>query len=254
MRATADSERKRACVAMTNICILLQKTPRATLTLHGVRGAAAPSKTLKGNSMVNTNTSMDAAANSAGASANDGGGGSWHEMLRGGDRVLIRPIHTNDVEMERKFIEALSPESRRFRFLDTMNSPSDALLQQFTTINPLTDMAYVAVAEAGEKALEVGVARFSAQPGGKDCEFAVVVSDAWQQKGLGTLLMQHLIAAAQKLGIEKMHSSDLEDNNLMRKFAEHLKLDHKRDPDDITQVLYSIDLRTPAASLPANAM
>ena len=51
--------------------------------------------------------------------------------------------------------------------------------------------------------------------------------------------MKYIIVAAQKLGIEKMHSSDLEDNNLMRKFAAHLQLDHQRDPDDTTQVLYS---------------
>jgi acetyltransferase len=189
---------------------------------------------------------MDTAASNDSAAGEDRAAGGRHEMLRGGDRVLIRPIHKGDVEMERKFIEALSPASRRFRFLETLNSPSDALLEKFTTIDPLTDMAYVAVVEDGGKELEVGVARFSAQADGKDCEFALVVSDAWQNKGLGTLLMKYLVVAAQKLGIEKMHSSDLEDNNLMRKFAAHLQLDHKRDPDDITQVLYTVDLRLPA--------
>ena len=188
---------------------------------------------------------MDEAANSNSASSKEGASGGWHEMLRGGDRVLIRPIHKDDVEMERRFIEALSPQSRRFRFLDTLNSPSDALLEKLTTLNPLTDVAYVAVVEDGAREFEVGVARFSAQTDGKDCEFAVTVLDAWQNKGLGTLLMKYLIVAAQKLGIEKMHSSDLEDNNLMRKFAAHLQLDHQRDPDDTTQVLYSVDLRSP---------
>ncbi|WP_218509134.1 GNAT family N-acetyltransferase [Variovorax sp. dw_308] len=190
--------------------------------------------------------SKDAAANNDSAAGNEGLNGGRHEMLRGGDRVLIRPIHKDDVEMERKFIEALSPASRRFRFLETLNSPGDALLQKLTTIDPSTDMAYVAVIEENAKEIEVGVARFSAQAGGKECEFAVTVSDAWQNKGLGTLLMKYLIVAAKKLGIEQMHSSDLEDNNLMRKFAAHLQLDHKRDPDDITQVLYTVDLRKPA--------
>lgn len=197
--------------------------------------------------------SMDAAANSDSAAGKDGVNGGWHEMLRGADRVLIRPIHAGDVEMERKFIEGLSPESRRFRFLETMNSPSDELLQKLTTINPLTDVAYVAVVGVGAGETEVGVARFSAQEDGEDCEFAVVVSDAWQNKGLGTLLMKYLIVAAQKLGIEKMHSNDLEDNNLMRKFTAHLHIAHKRDPDDTTQVLYSIDLRSPPLHLAASA-
>ncbi|WP_213953424.1 GNAT family N-acetyltransferase [Variovorax sp. dw_954] len=195
--------------------------------------------------------SKDAAASNDSAAGNEELNGGRHEMLRGGDRVLIRPIHKDDVEMERKFIEALSPESRRFRFLETLNSPSDALLAKLTTIDPSTDMAYVAVIEENAKEIEVGVARFSAQAGGKECEFAVTVSDAWQNKGLGTLLMKYLIVAAKKLGIERMHSSDLEDNNLMRKFAAHLQLDHKRDPDDITQVLYTVDLRKPALHVAA---
>ncbi|MDM0112304.1 GNAT family N-acetyltransferase [Variovorax sp. J22R133] len=204
--------------------------------------------------MISATTSPGPVASKATRAANDLSNESWTEMLRGGDRVLIRPINTNDVEMARKFIEALSPQSRRFRFLETLNSPSEELLEKLTAINPLTDMAYVAVVGEGTQQREVGVARFSAQADGHDCEFAVVVSDAWQEKGLGTLLMQHLIEAARRLGIEKMHSSDLEDNNLMRKFAQHLHLDHKRDPDDITQVLYTVDLRSHPVQHPVNAV
>ena len=145
--------------------------------------------------------------------------------------------------MERRFIEGLSPRSRRFRFLSTIRSPSDALLKQLTAIDSSTDAAYVALIVVGAKEREIGVARFSAQPDGKDCEFAVTVSDEWQNKGLGTLMMQHLIDVARARGIESMHSSDASDNDLMRKFAEHLNFQHRRDPDDATQVLYSVDLK-----------
>lgn len=69
------------------------------------------------------------------------------EVLRDGTRVLIRPIRARDIELERRFIEGLSPTSRRFRFLESMSSPSEALLKQLTLINPSTDAAYVAVLE-----------------------------------------------------------------------------------------------------------
>ena len=167
----------------------------------------------------------------------------WEEELRDGTRVLVRPIHAQDVELERRFIEALSPSSRRFRFLETMNSPTDALLRQLTVINPSTDAAYVAVIAVAGQEREIGVARFSARADGHDCEFAVTVSDEWQHKGLGTLLMRRLIDVARARGIEAMHSSDAADNSLMRKFAEHLHFQHKRDPDDATLVRYSVDLR-----------
>ena len=110
--------------------------------------------------MTSAKTSTDTAAGNAAAPSENLPGEIRAEMLRGGDRVLIRPIHKVDVGMRRRFIEALSPQSRRFRFLETLNSPSDELLEKLTVVNPLTDMAYVAV-----------------QTDVHDCEFAAAVRD-----------------------------------------------------------------------------
>ena len=170
---------------------------------------------------------------------------SWTEVLRGGDRVFIRPVHRSDIALERRFIEGLSPGARRFRFLESMASPSDTLLRELTEIDPLTDVAYVAVIDDEARDHEVGVARFSAQPDQSDCEFAVVVSDRWQNKGLATHLMWHLVEAARRRGITHMHSSDPRNNDLMRRFAAHIRLKHQRDPDDATQVIYSIEVPPP---------
>ncbi len=163
-------------------------------------------------------------------------------VLRDGTRIHVRPIHPVDIELERRFIESLSPTSRRFRFLDTLSSPSAALLEQMTVINPATDAAFVALLDTGEQTQEIGVARFSAQADGHDCEFAVTVTDKWQHKGLGTLLMQYLIEVAHARGIKTMHSSDSADNDLMRKFADHLHFEQQRDPDDATLVRYTVRL------------
>ena len=164
-------------------------------------------------------------------------------VIRGGDRIFIRPLHAQDVELERHFIENLSPVSRRFRFLESMTTPSDGLLAQLTQLDPATDMAYVAVTVTGSTEEQIGVARFSVTADRLDCEFAVTVADRWQNKGLGTLLMQHLIDDAIDRGIETMHSSDARDNELMRRFAAHLDLEHRSDPDDPSQIIYSLDLK-----------
>lgn len=171
------------------------------------------------------------------------------EVLNDGTHVTVRPIHPEDIELERRFIEALSPTSRRFRFLETMRAPSAALLKQMTVINPSTDAAYVALLGTGAQATEIGVARFSAQADGQDCEFAVTVSDAWQNKGLGTLLMRRLIEVAKTRGIKTLHSSDAADNTRMHQFADHLHFQHRRDPGDATLVLYSVDLTAGDAQL-----
>ena len=167
---------------------------------------------------------------------------AWQQQLRDGTQVMIRALHAQDVELERRFIEALSPQSRRFRFLETMSSPSEALLRQLTALDPLTDVAYLAVVGSGAQEREIGVARFSAGAGAADCEFAVTVSDEWQRKGLGAALMAHLVDAARARGIHAMHSADSFDNDSMRQFAGHLKFQKTTDPADSRLVLYSVDL------------
>ncbi len=168
--------------------------------------------------------------------------GDWVEELHDGTKVTIRALHAHDVELERRFIEALSPESRRYRFMETMSSPSESLLAQLTTLDPLTDVAYLALLGTGPGQREIGVARFSAAPGATDCEFAVTVTDDWQRKGLGTALMRHLINVARARGFRAMHSSDSSDNDSMRQFAAHLHFQKSPDPDDARLILYSVKL------------
>jgi acetyltransferase len=163
-------------------------------------------------------------------------------VIRGGDRVVLRSIGPQDLELDRRFIEGLSPASRRFRFLETILTPSDALLNQLTVLDPATDVAIVAVVGDGSRERAVGVGRFSARAAGKDCEFALTVADDWQQKGLGTALMARLMDCARGRGIACMHSSDAADNALMRKFAANLHLRHETDPDDATLIRYSVDI------------
>lgn len=169
----------------------------------------------------------------------------WKETLRDGTQVLVRLIGASDRELERSFIEGMSPAARHFRFLDTMKSPSPALLTQLTVINPATDVAFVALLAKPGAATEIGVARFSALADGSDCEFAIAVGDAWQKKGLGALLMHRLIDAAQARGIGSMHAISAADNNAMRGLAERLGLRRTRDPEDGAQVVYRTALQLP---------
>jgi GNAT superfamily N-acetyltransferase len=167
----------------------------------------------------------------------------WKVKLRDGTTVLIRPIHGADLEMERRFIERLSPLTRRMRFLGEVKTPSAALLDQLTHPDPVRDAAFVALVADGAEKREVGVARFSSRPDGLACECAVVVSDEWQGRGLATILMQHLIEIARERGIECMYSVDLAGNFAMQELTAHLGFQRKPDPNDPSQVLHVLDLR-----------
>jgi len=171
----------------------------------------------------------------------------WKDRLRDGTTVLIRPIRGDDAQIERRFIEHLSAQSRRFRFLGEVKHPSARLIEQLTHPDPLHDAAFVALVAEGSVKTEIGVARFSARPDGLSCECAVAVSDEWQHRGLATLLMQHLIDVARARGIECMYSIDVADNSGMRELSEHLGFKRKPDPDDASQVLHVLDLKAPTA-------
>ena len=179
-------------------------------------------------------------------SQTDASGGhseSWHEKLRDGTTVLIRPIRESDLELERRFIKDLSLQSRRFRFLGEIKSPSASLLKQLTQLDPTRDAAFVALIADGADKREIGVSRFNARADGLTCECAVTVSDEWHNQGLATILMRRLIDVARERGIECMYSMDAAENNEMRELAEHLGFTRKPDPDDGTQVLHTLDLK-----------
>lgn len=165
------------------------------------------------------------------------------ETLRDGSRILVRPICKQDAQLERNFIEGLSPQSRRFRFLASIKSPSEALLKQLTDLDESKEAAFIALTTDSTQQREVGVARFSAQRDGS-AEIAVTVDDHWQGKGLATLLMQRLIEVARERGIERLYSIDSADNHAMRDLAGHLGFSCKPDPLDATQVVHSLQLRS----------
>ncbi|OGQ97732.1 MAG: hypothetical protein A2521_02180 [Deltaproteobacteria bacterium RIFOXYD12_FULL_57_12] len=84
---------------------------------------------------------------------------------------------------------------------------------------------------------EVGVARFVIDPDGNGCEFAVVVADEWQKRGLGGKLMQALISHATSRGIKRIHGSVLKNNSDMLQFVKGLGFEVTANPDDSSVLL-----------------
>src|SRR5207342_2792470 len=85
--------------------------------------------------------------------------GLWIEALRDQHQVLIRPVSRSDRQAEREFIETLSPESRRFRFLGQMSCPSEALLDDLINVDQINDVAFAAIAGEEDRSRIVGIAR-----------------------------------------------------------------------------------------------
>ena len=157
---------------------------------------------------------------------------SW--ILPDGTAVTIRPIKPEDAELERVFVRELSAETKYYRFMNTMRELPPAMVARLTQIDYDREMAFVAtlIVEGEEK--EIGVCRYAVNPDGESCEFAVVVADDWQHRGLARKLMGVLIETARSRGIAYMNGVFLSNNERMLKFVQKLGFVLSNDPEDNT--------------------
>ncbi len=96
------------------------------------------------------------------------------------------------------------------------------------------DMALAATTMIDGKETLIAVARYVLEPAGKDCEFAIVVADAWQGRGIGRRMMEKLIKTARGSGIENMYGDILSVNVPMLALLRRLGYSLGRNPDDAT--------------------
>jgi len=151
--------------------------------------------------------------------------------LGDGRTVTIRPIRPEDAGIEAEFVRNLSEESRYYRFMDSLRELTPQMLSQFTQLDYDRHMALIAVTLAGSAEVEIGVARY-VMIDEANCEFAIVVADEWQHKGIGSHLMRALMDAARGRGLRIMSGEVLTSNHKMLAFLSRLGFHAAFDPGD----------------------
>ena len=151
-----------------------------------------------------------------------------------GAQYRIRPIRPDDAQRDRDFVAGLSAESRYKRMMGTVRELAPAVLERFVNVDYKRDMAFVALVGEGASEQIIGVARYAADPGGPDCEFAVAVGDAWQGRGVGAQLTKTLMDYARLQGIRRLHGDILVGNEQMLELAHWLGMRTRRLPGDAT--------------------
>jgi acetyltransferase len=155
------------------------------------------------------------------------------EHLRSGEALRIRPIRPEDASLLIAFAAGLSDRSRYMRFFTLQRELTPVMLARLTQVDYDRELALVAFPEgASEAGHIVGVARFSPNPDGESCEFAVTIDDSWNGRGVATVLMQRLMQAARDAGYRCMIGYVLADNEAMLKLADRLEFKRTRDVDD----------------------
>ena len=153
-------------------------------------------------------------------------------QLADGTNIKIRPIRPEDASIEQSFVRELSSQSKYFRFMQGLNELTQQMLVRFTQLDYSRELALIAVLESTEEDAVLGVARYVMNPDGESCEFALVVADKWQHKGIGSHLMNALIEAARQRGIKRMEGEILANNHNMLKLTENLGFSLHKNSDD----------------------
>jgi len=150
-----------------------------------------------------------------------------------GTEVTLRPIRPEDEPMELEFIRGLSSETSRFRFFQIIRDLPHEALVRFCNIDYDREMAFIAETREGDRKVEVGVSRLILESDKKKGEFAVVVSDKYQAKGLGIKLVDMLIEVAKEKGVESIYGIIMGENLKMIRLCEKLGFTTKREHEDI---------------------
>jgi acetyltransferase len=139
-------------------------------------------------------------------------------VLRDGTRVLVRPMRPEDVELEMRFFEGLSERSRYQRFMQHLTQLSPRMLARFTQLDYDRELALVVVHDGQF----IAVGRYAPTADGETAEFALVVADAWQGRGLGRILLERLRQEAHKAGYKALYGHILQANREMLDLAQRL--------------------------------
>jgi acetyltransferase len=121
-----------------------------------------------------------------------------HNLTRGGLKILVRPIRPEDAHLFAELFKILSPTTIYHRFFIYMKSLSPEMLARMTQIDYDREMALVAIDQSADPEKILGAARIVGDPDGLKAEFSVLVGDAWQGKGIGAKLLEHLLNIARQ--------------------------------------------------------
>jgi acetyltransferase len=119
-----------------------------------------------------------------------------HQTTRGGEHVLIRPVHPEDTALYPDFLADVSAEDLRLRFFARIAELSADEVNWLGHLDYAHKMAFIALDERTGHML--GLVRLKDELDEQTAEFAILVRSRLKGHGLGWLLMQRVIDYAKR--------------------------------------------------------
>ncbi len=157
--------------------------------------------------------------------------------LKDGTLITLRPIQPEDEPLWKDMLDRSSPESRWFRFRHVFQHATHEMAVRYCFIDYDREMALVAELDtpAGPKLL--GVGRLVSDVDHVAAEYAVMVTDDWQGRGVGTLLTTECLKIARDWGVRDVTAETTADNIRMQRVFERQGFERSTDWESGTVIV-----------------
>jgi GNAT superfamily N-acetyltransferase len=135
--------------------------------------------------------------------------------LSDGTPVRIRPIRPADARWIIPAFRRLSPETVYQRFFTTMTEIPKEMAERFTNVDHITRQALVAEVSRGISYQPAGVARYEPSGQNGEAEVAVLVTDRYQDRGVGRALFHAILQEGVANGVRTFCADILSENRRM---------------------------------------
>ena len=135
--------------------------------------------------------------------------------LPDGCEVLLRPIRPEDEPMWMELLAGCSRESIYARFRHFFQWQSHQAAIRYCFIDYDREIAMVAEWNRNGRRELLGVGRLVADPDHESVEYAVLVGDKWQNRGLGSVLTECCLDIASRWGLKRVVAQTGSDNTRM---------------------------------------
>jgi hypothetical protein len=131
--------------------------------------------------------------------------------LEDGACVLVRRIRAEDAAALQRLVGRSSDRSVELRFFGPLKELSDEMAERFADVDGEDRYALVALDPEDPDEI-VGVVRYERKRGTDGAEYAALIEDKFQHRGLGIGLTRNLIEAARENGIKHLHALVMREN------------------------------------------
>ena len=159
-----------------------------------------------------------------------------------GTAVRLRPLRPDDLDREMQFIAGLSQETLYLRLQYSSRAVNREEAARLLDLDYRDRMAIAAVLGEPPDETFIGVSRYARSDASDQADCAIVVTDAWQGRGVGTELMRSLAQAARRAGIRTLIGSSLGENQRIHDWARRFGFDVRTEPHSGGQVLITLDI------------